>query len=381
MYAIETENLYKSYDSVNVLKGLSLRVSPGQVYGLLGPNGSGKSTLLHLLLGFLKPSKGTVQLFGEHDIERVRGRIGYLPERLRYHLRYTGREYLRYLGRFSDLSEPELSERVEQELEAVRLTDAADRMLSTYSKGMLQRLGIAQALLSDPEILLIDEPTSGLDPAGQREMLDLLAEVRRRNHTIFLTTHYLDEIDVLCDTVGILYAGKLAAELDVQTLRVPGRNVLITVDQLPLGAVEPLQSLPGVRCKGREIALQPNTPTLQAQVLGILLKEGIAIISLAPQERPLEDIYMRIVRGEPGDLPAQPSAPSRFAPPRHPDLADVAPNSAPPDASAPATPPPDASAPATPPLDPSRRRSRNGETLLRELLRRRPNAEDNGPPE
>src|SRR5689334_10413034 len=232
MYAIQTDNLYKYYDSVDVLKGLDLRVAPGQVYGLLGPNGSGKSTLLHLLLGFLKPSKGTVQLFGEQDLEQVRGRVGYLPERLRYHLRYTGREYLRYLGRFSDLGEPGLSERVEQELAAVRLTDAADRMLSTYSKGMLQRLGIAQALLADPEILLIDEPTSGLDPAGQREMLDLLAEVRSRNHTIFLTTHYLDEIDVICDTVGILYAGKLAAELDVQSLRAPGRNVLIEVDQL-----------------------------------------------------------------------------------------------------------------------------------------------------
>ncbi len=368
MYAIETENLYKSYDTVNVLKGLNLRVPAGQVYGLLGPNGSGKSTLLHLLLGFLKPTKGTLQLFGEHDLERVRGRIGYLPERLRYHLRYSGREYLRYLGRFSDLSEPELSERVDQELTAVRLTDAADRMLSTYSKGMLQRLGIAQALLSDPEILLIDEPTSGLDPAGQREMLDLLAEVRSRNRTIFLTTHYLDEIDVLCDTVGILYGGKLAAELDVQSLRVPGRNVLIKVDQLTAGIVEQLQQLVGVRCKGREIALQPNTPTLQAQVLSILLREGIAIISLEPQERPLEDIYMRIVRGEPVDLPAQPSPTSHFAPLRLPDQVDEVPDRAPPvDAPAPADPPP--------------RRSRNGETLLRELLRRTLDSEDNGPNE
>src|SRR6266487_4346319 len=166
MYAIETENLYKSYDGLAVLRGLDLRVPPGQVYGILGPNGAGKSTLIHLLLGLL---------------------------------------------------------------------DVADRLLSTYSKGMLQRLGIAQALLTDPEILLIDEPTSGLDPAGQREMLDLLAEVRSRNRTIFLTTHYLDEIDVLCDTVGILYGGKLAAELDVQSLRVPGRNVLIKVDQLSAG--------------------------------------------------------------------------------------------------------------------------------------------------
>src|SRR5215210_3174301 len=114
MYAIETENLYKSYDSLPVLNGLNLRVPEGQVYGLLGPNGSGKSTLIHLLLGFLRPTKGRLRVFEQQDLEQVRGRIGYLPERLRYHLRYSGREYLRYLGRFSDLREPELSARVEQ---------------------------------------------------------------------------------------------------------------------------------------------------------------------------------------------------------------------------------------------------------------------------
>src|SRR6266487_4242875 len=235
MYAIETENLYKSYDGLAVLRGLDLRVPTGQVYGILGPNGAGKSTLIHLLLGFLKPTNGTLCVLGERDLVSIRGRVGYLPERLRYHLRYTGREYLCYLGRFSDLRGRQLTARVDEELRAIGLLDVADRLLSTYSKGMLQRLGIAQALLTDPEILLIDEPTSGLDPAGQREMIDLLAEVRSRNRTIFLTTHYLDEIDVLCDTVGILYGGKLAAELDVQSLRVPGRNVLIKVDQLSAG--------------------------------------------------------------------------------------------------------------------------------------------------
>ena len=157
MYAIEIENLYKSYDGLPVLNGLNLRVPQGQVYGLLGPNGSGKSTLIHLLLGFLRPTRGTLRVFGQQDLEQVRGRIGYLPERLRYHLRYSGREYLRYLGQFSDLHGPQLSARVEQELGAVGLLDAADRQLATYSKGMLQRLGIAQALLSDPDILLIDE--------------------------------------------------------------------------------------------------------------------------------------------------------------------------------------------------------------------------------
>jgi ABC-2 type transport system ATP-binding protein len=318
MYAIETHNLYKSYDGLAVLKGLDLRVPAGRVYGLLGPNGTGKSTLIHLMLGFLKPTRGTIAIFGQHDLELARGRLGYLPERLRYHLRFSAREYLRYLGQFSDLREPELGQRVERELRAVGLLDAADRRLATYSKGMLQRLGIAQALLADPDILLIDEPTSGLDPDGQREMLSLLAELRGRNHTIFLTTHQLDEVEQLCDTAGILFGGKLAAEVDVQALRVPGHTAMLTVGPMPPGMAARLQRLsPAVYCNGREIALHPNSAALQAQVLRALLDADVPIIALAPQGRPLEELYMRIVRGEPVALPgsAPPAAGLRAAPP------------------------------------------------------------------
>lgn len=312
MYAIETQNLHKSYNGLAVLKGLDLRVPEGRVYGLLGPNGTGKSTLIHLMLGFLKPTKGTIAIFGQRDLELARGRVGYLPERLRYHLRYSAREYLRYLGQFSDMREPELSRRVEQELRTAGLVDAADRRLATYSKGMLQRLGIAQALLADPDILLIDEPTSGLDPAGQREMLSLLAELRSRNHTVFLTTHQFDEIEQLCDMVGILFGGKLAAEIDVHTLRVPGHTALLTVGRMSPELADRLQRLsPAVFCNGREVRLQPNSPALQAQVLRVLLEADVPIISLAPQGRPLEELYMRIVRGEPVELPpAKPPDPT-----------------------------------------------------------------------
>jgi ABC-2 type transport system ATP-binding protein len=349
MYAIEIENLHKSYDSLPVLNGLNLRVPEGQVYGLLGPNGAGKSTLIHLLLGFLKPTRGRLRVFGQSDPEQLRGRIGYLPERLRYHLRYSGREYLYYLGQFSDMREPHLSARVEQELAAVGLLDAADRRLATYSKGMLQRLGIAQALLSDPDMLLIDEPTSGLDPAGQREMLNLLADVRGRNHTIFLTTHFLDEIESLCDTVGILFGGKLAAEIDVQSLRIPGRNVLIRVAHTSPELTDRLGRMsPAVRCTGREIMLQPSDAGLQAQVLRALLDADVPIIALEPQGRPLEDIYMRIVRGEPAELPPAEPPPGMFAPPGHPDATTRVLESANP----------------TPPGRPGA-----GDTLLRELLK------------
>lgn len=361
MDAIEAENLHKSYDDVSVLRGLDLRVPAGQVYGLLGPNGSGKSTLIHLMLGFLRPSQGTLKLFGERDLEMVRGRLGYLPERLRYHLRFTAREYLRYLGRFSDLRASELAGRVDDALDIVGLKDVADRVLAAYSKGMLQRFGIAQALLANPDMLLIDEPTSGLDPAGQREMLNLLSELARRNHTIFLATHYLDEIDQLCDMVGILYNGRLAAQIDVAALRVPGSAAVLKVAPLPPDMQARLAQLgPGVRVTAREIVLSPNTPALQAQVLRALLDAGVPIISLEPQNRPLEEMYMRVVRGEMLDsVPvAPPTAPPLAREPNTPADTTIFMPTAPPAA-------PEPNAPAESVAAPGRPR---GDTLLRELL-------------
>jgi len=338
MYAIEIENLSKSFDGLVVLRGLDLRAPEGQVYGILGPNGVGKSTLIHLLLGFLKPTTGMLRVLGERDLESIRGRVGYLPERLRYHLRYTGREYLRYLGRFNDMREPDLSARVNAELHTVGLIDAADRLLSTYSKGMLQRLGVAQALLNDPELLLIDEPTSGLDPAGQRAMLDLLAEVRRRGHTIFLATHLLDEAEQLCDTIGILFDGKLAREVDMRALRAPGSDVTISVASLTPELVLRLQRLApaAVRCHGHEISLRPNTPALQARVLRTLLDADVSIVALQPRSNPLEELYLGVVRGvsgepssEPpgvetvGDASAAPSDPSGAVQPARPSTGDT----------------------------------------------------------
>lgn len=355
MFAVEINNLSKSYDGVPVLRRLNLRVPSGQIYGLLGPNGAGKSTLIHLMLGFLRPNAGTIRVLGTDDLDYARSRIGYLPERLRYHMRYTGREYLRFLGQFDDLNGTRLESRIADELHAVGLTEAADRMLNTYSKGMLQRLGIAQALMSEPELLVIDEPTSGLDPAGQREMLDLLGEMRRRGLTVFLATHMLDEADQCCDRVGMLFDGQMAAQIDTESLRIPGRVVTITVGRITPHDVLRLQRVSSaVFCNGHDITLRPNTPELQATVLRMLLDAQIPIISVAPQAHALEELYMRIVRREPLENPVLPVSPPTeappnglFAPPGHPDALP---------------------APPAPPAVP--KRSSNGETLLRELLQR-----------
>ncbi|MFO7170183.1 MAG: ABC transporter ATP-binding protein [Chloroflexota bacterium] len=333
MDAIVVNNLYKSYHTAEVLRGLTLRVPEGEVYGLIGPNGAGKSTLVHLLLGFLRPDRGSLRVLGASDPSRVVGQIGYLPERLRYHLRYTGREYLRYLGQFSDLGGPELDARIDDELRAVGLTQAADQMLSTYSRGMLQRLGVAQALLHNPRLLLLDEPTTALDPAGQREMIDLLRTLRGSGRTVLIATHYLDEAEQLCDRVGVLFGGRLAVEVEAAALRAPGRAVTIRVAGLPTDLVERLRLLsPAVRCDGAEITIEPNTAELQASVVRALLDANIAIISLEPHVRPLEELYLQVVSGQPVMPPAQEAAPGAQD------------------------------------NRPAARRSRPGDTLLRELL-------------
>ena len=349
MLAIEIDNLHKSFDRLAVLRGVDVHVPTGQAYGLLGPNGAGKSTLVNLMLGFLTPGKGSVRVLGSANLEATRSRIGYLPERLRYHLRFTAREYLRALGQFNDLGGRALSSRIDDLLGLVELRAAADRQLATYSKGMLQRFGIAQALLSDPELLLIDEPTAGLDPGGQHEMLDLLADLKRSGHTIFMATHILDEAERLCDTVGVLFDGRIAADVDVRMLRAPGALVRISVAELPHATAERLRALaPAVRCDEREVIIQPNTPALQAQVLRALIDDNVAIIALDPVSRPLEELYLRVARGEaPPETPVPAPPNGLFAPPGHPDAADVA-----------------------------AARPRAGDTLLRELLRQEEQSRD-----
>lgn len=324
---IEIVDLHKAYGDLQVIQGLSLRVGAGEVFGLLGPNGAGKSTLIHLMLGFLRPSRGKLRLFGDSNLERVRPRLGYIPERQRYHTRYTPREYLRFLGAFSGLQGADLRDRVERELATVGLGDAADRSLGTFSKGMLQRLGVAQALLTDPDLLLIDEPTSGLDPAGQREVIELLAAVRDRGHTVLLCTHYLHEVELLCDRVGVLANGRISAEAQVADLRAVAGSVRLQVGALSLEQRRRLEAHgPAVRADAQSLRISPNTPVLQAAVLRTLLDAGVAILALEPLESPLERLYLQAVNGRtPMDEPAAPTPPAAWASPfKPPPLASPA---------------------------------------------------------
>ncbi|RRR75263.1 MAG: ABC transporter ATP-binding protein [Candidatus Viridilinea halotolerans] len=296
---IAIHDLHKRYGDLVVLCGLSLRVADGEIYGLLGPNGAGKSTLLHLMLGFLRPDQGTIHLLGSDNLEQMRQRIGYIPERQRYHTHYSAREYLRFLGQFSGMGGAELHDRVDHELITVGLGDVADRKLGTFSKGMLQRFGVAQALLGDPDLLLIDEPTSGLDPSGRRAFVELLKQVRRRGHTILLCTHHFHEVELLCDRVGMLVGGRITFEGDVQKLRSVAKSLQIQTAELNTTLQTQLTTLePSITCDNQTIFIKENSAALQALVLRTLLDADVPILQLEPLERPLEHLYRQAVREE-----------------------------------------------------------------------------------
>jgi len=296
--AIEINNLHKRYGTLQVLRGIDLRVPKGEAFGLLGPNGAGKSTLTHTILGLLLPDQGTVQVFGSSEIERLNQRIGYLPERPRYHTQFTGREYLAILGRLSNLRGPELHQRIETVLALTGINDVADRRIGTYSKGMLQRLGIGQAVLHDPDLLLVDEPASGLDPGGQRDMAELLRRVQAEGHTIFLCTHQLTEVARLCDRVGVLANGRLDQVASLAELRAQGHSVTVLVRDLPAETAAALHGLsPALSCTRTEVVIFPVTDELQVRVLRVLLDDGVAIISITPEADALEQFYMRAVGG------------------------------------------------------------------------------------
>ena len=199
--------------SVVAVRDLNLQVAPGQIYGLLGPNGSGKSTTLKIILGLVTPTRGRTQVFG-HDSERVASResVGFLPESPYFYRYLTGEETLRFYGKLCGLRGASLKNRVEEMLALVGLTNARGRRLSGYSKGMLQRIGLAQALIQEPALLVLDEPTAGVDPVGAREIRDLILDLKRRGITVLLSSHLLGQVQEICDRVGILANGVLVRE-------------------------------------------------------------------------------------------------------------------------------------------------------------------------
>ncbi|MBV9790331.1 MAG: ABC transporter ATP-binding protein [Chloroflexi bacterium] len=303
--AIEIVDVHKRFGALHVLRGLTLQVKKGEVYGLLGQNGAGKSTLTHLLLGFLQPDSGRIAVMG--SAPRAATKIGYLPERVRYHASFTAREYMRSLGAFSGLREPHLSVRVDELLDQVGLWMAGNRRLGRFSKGMLQRLGLAQAIIHSPELLLIDEPSSGLDLAGQRDMVELLADLRAQGLAILMCSHQVAELETLCDRVGVLRQGRIVAEARVQDV-LATTGVLITVaEPLPPLAISELSVLSRSIDINEQTVVVTHDERLQRQVFYKLLGYGARIVGVRPAGG-LTEFFMRATRGPEQDQPVRSTA-------------------------------------------------------------------------
>jgi len=303
--AVTCERLAKTYRAalsrggVQALRGLDLVVPPGQTFGLLGPNGAGKTTLVKLLLGIAFPTSGTASVLGRPagDV-RARQRVGYLPESHRYPPHLTGEQVLHHFGRLSGLRRPRRVRRVDELLRRVRMEEWRSVRVHKYSKGMMQRLGMAQAILNDPDLLILDEPTDGVDPIGRREIRDLLLEQKARGATIFLNSHLLSEVERICDRVAILKEGTLLREGSVADLTQPRSAWQVEARGARPEALEAaLGRVPDARVRDGRVELQGGVPALNA-LIDALRGQGVEITAVLPRRESLEDVFVKVLGEE-----------------------------------------------------------------------------------
>jgi ABC-2 type transport system ATP-binding protein len=301
---IETKGLSKIYESsfrgqdVHALKELDLSVRAGEIFAYLGPNGSGKTTTIKMLLGLIFPTGGTIEILGQTDITsaKVRRNIGYLPEGAYYPDFLRGEEILRYYGQLYGLRGAELTRRINEVLEEVGMTHARKRLLRGYSKGMRQRIGLAQALISDPQILILDEPTTGLDPIARKEMRDILARLRDRGKTLMISSHELLEVELISDRAGILYQGELQKLGTIDEL-LTDRDVTIMVEGASddvLGKLAARGITAEDKVEGKLVLRVPNDLSVY-DALALCKEHSLNLLSVAPRRETLEELFVRTV--------------------------------------------------------------------------------------
>ena len=306
---IKTEKLTKKYEQATAVDGLDLEIYQGEVFGLLGPNGAGKTTTILMLMGLTEPTGGTARVAG-HDPTReplaVKRIIGYLPDNVGFYEELTGRENLRYTARLNRLAPAEAEKRISRLLERVGLSRVADDRVGTYSRGMIQRLGIADVLVKDPRVVILDEPTNGIDPEGIREVLDLIHGLSREDgRTVLISSHLLHQVQQICDRVGIFVEGKLVAAGPIESLGeqlLAGQPVMLEVQANPGGAAleEALRELEGIQgLEDRaDYLLAYCTGDLRSQIVQLLHSRGFALLHLRRRGYSLDDIYrMYFTRG------------------------------------------------------------------------------------
>ncbi len=302
-YAIETQDLTKVYVSqwkrrqVRAIDGVSLRVRPGAIFGLLGPNGAGKTTFVKTLLSAVRPTKGRALIFGQAASDpQARRPIGYLPENHRFPTYFTGAGMLDFYAALSGVEASRRKKLIPEQLELVGLKEWATMRIGKYSKGMLQRLGLAQALIHSPTILILDEPTDGVDPVGRRQIRDILGRFEERGVTIFVNSHLLAEVETLCREVAILDKGKVALSGKMHDLTA-GKGYRLTVPHPPEALTEELRArATSMAVRDGLVDFQFPSRELVNGAVDLLRAEHCEIEALAPTTSTLEEVFVRTVQ-------------------------------------------------------------------------------------
>ncbi|HEX9187409.1 MAG TPA: ABC transporter ATP-binding protein [Vicinamibacteria bacterium] len=294
--ALEASSLRKDFGPKAAVRDLTLSVPRGEVFGFLGPNGAGKTTSVKMLLGLVHPTAGRGRLLGKPIGEtRARARVGYLPEHFAFHEWLRGRELLRFHGRLLGEGGRSLEAGIEGLLRRVELLEAGDRCLREYSKGMKQRIGLAQALLGEPELVFLDEPTSGLDPLGRLLVRDVISDLKARGTTVFLNSHLLSEVEVTCDRVAFVKDGRVAREM---TLGAAERDleVELRLDRVAPPVLEGLSRFGrDVREKDGRVLLRVDGEERLPELSRWLAAQDVGLYLLAARRRSLENVFLEVV--------------------------------------------------------------------------------------
>lgn len=307
--AIDVRGLRKEFGETVAVANLTLQVERGEVFGFLGPNGAGKTTSVKMLLGLIAPTEGVGHVLGAPlGDPRGRRKVGFLPEHFRFHEWLKAREFLQLHADLYGLARDEARRRIPELLALVGLSEHAERKLQAFSKGMLQRVGLAQALLNEPELVLLDEPTSGLDPVGRRLVRDIIHNLRKRGTTVFLNSHLLSEVEITCDRVAfikhgeIVYTSTLASLVDGElAVQIRARRPAGVGDVRWAAVLDGLRRWSSnVRVDGEHIALTVQGEADLPAINRFLVESGAEVYAMIPQQRSLEDLFIDVVGTEGG---------------------------------------------------------------------------------
>jgi ABC-2 type transport system ATP-binding protein len=299
---IDAAQLRKTYGTRAAVRDLTLQVGRGEAFGFLGPNGAGKSTSIKMLLGLVKPTGGRALLLGQPvGTREVRARIGFLPEHFRFYDWLSASELVLFHGRLCGLAEDTLRRKIPQLLERVGLGAQSDKPIGSFSKGMMQRVGLAQAIVNDPEILFLDEPTSGLDPSGRKLVRDVISEQRNRGATVFLNSHLLGEVEQSCDRIAFIRDGRIVGRYEMNGWQSAQTELEVRVARMTSTAMERLSSFTQGAClEGDILRLRVMQTEDLPEVVRCLVENGADVFSVIPQRVSLEELFLQTIGPDPG---------------------------------------------------------------------------------